>query len=335
VGSSASCSQDTSPPSYPLYSVGGEVSPSSFVAMTERAPRSGAAPSTSDLAQNGSRIGYQTLSTSDGASGPYFAWDSELSQQCLFEASGDGQTRCVPYDLGEVSSYFSDSTCSSPVLETSSTAAGLDSYAEAYSTAGCATGSFYSVGAVFTGTAYVGSASSCSATSASSSIAYYDLTPFAASGFESVTSEIGTTSFAGITGGSRLKLVIATGSDGVRGTTGWHDAQLGVDCQIYEANDGVTRCIPTAMAYASAYYADAECTQQLAYATGCPTPSYVETTATTAGCGGAYYSVGASYSGSVYYLSGTSCTATTLSLPTYRVGSEVPASTFVEVTLSH
>jgi hypothetical protein len=331
TGTPAQCSQDTNLPSYPLYTVGGEVAASTFASMTVHAPGSGPTPSTSDLEQNGSRIGWETMTTADGFSGAYFAYDSSLAQQCLYEYAGDGANRCVPYYTGDISDYFADSTCTTPVFDTDTSAAGLFAYAETYSATACPTGTFYSVGSALGGTAYTNPGGTCEAASPDSSVVYYQVTPFSSSGFEALVPDATAGPFATTASGSRLKTVVATGSDGARMGAGWHDAALGVDCYVYTANDGVVRCIPSQMAYAGYYYSDAACSKPLVYSAGCNAPQYAETVA----CGGDYYEVGALYTGTVYYDTGTSCITTTMSLPTYERGAVVSASTFVAVTIAH
>jgi hypothetical protein len=76
--------------------------------------------------------------------------------------------------------------------------------------------------------------------------------------------------------GSRLKANYYAGSDGSKQWIGWHDSQRNEDCGFTKAADGATRCMPAGVAIV-AYYADAACTQPLAYVScyqGTP-PRYV------------------------------------------------------------
>jgi hypothetical protein len=153
--------------------------------------------------------------------------------------------------------------------------------------------------------------------------------------------------------GSRLKVRYYAGSDGSKVSVGLYDSTLDFPCDLgILASDGTTRClpppnIPTIYNIAFIYYSDAGCTQPIGGAgkstCSSPPPTYAMET-TTQGCGGAtltlshYYTVGSPITPgpTIYYLSGGTCTADS-SQPTttnyYAVGAELPASTFVQVTL--
>jgi hypothetical protein len=139
--------------------------------------------------------------------------------------------------------------------------------------------------------------------------------------------------FDGYRSGSRIQLSTVTTADGARWPTGYHDAQLGVDCYVITAGDGALRCVPSAMAYVDGYFADASCSTPLALAVGCVAPAFAET---TSGSGASYYRTGAAYSGATYYGSGSSCTEIAApTFPLYRLGAPVPARTFAPVTVTH
>lgn len=63
----------------------------------------------------------------------------------------------------------------------------------------------------------------------------------------------------GWTSGSRLRARVWRSPDGARAFIGWHDLQLGVDCTLELAADGVIRCLPVTTNGAIAYL-DATCT---------------------------------------------------------------------------
>lgn len=66
-------------------------------------------------------------------------------------------------------------------------------------------------------------------------------------------------------GGSRLRPRVRLGDDGSREQLGWHDTQLGTDCEYRTAVDGVTRCLPPVRERA---YIDPACTQLVVRAGG-------------------------------------------------------------------
>ncbi len=327
-GTAASCTALSSTLPYTLYTAT-ELPPSTFAAAAKSAP--GRAPATNDLPQNGSRIRYETISTADGLSGPYLALDAQLAQECVFGAAGDGSDRCIPENVDRITlTFFEDPSCSSTPLADSVSVVAPAAYAALYDAQGCNTGTYYTFGPLYEGTVYESVDGACDMSAANSQVSFYPTTPFSSSGFESGTLATGAGAFDGWASGSRIQLVTATGTDGARAMVGWHDAQLGVDCAMTMANDGVMRCVPTILGYISSYYADAACTQALTIAEGCTAPAYAVSTT----CGGGYFAVGASYSGPIYVSTSGTCQATTLSLPMYEVGAPVPASTFAEASLS-
>lgn len=332
-GRPGACSTLPSSPQLGFYNIGNAVPPSTFVSVSKLGPGQAPAPASTDIVQNGTRLRLQTVSTSDGASGPWYFADSQLSAECYFSLAGDRTERCVPIRTTSVSGYFSNATCADPVLATPLSSPMSWDYAYTTDSRSCATSSYYRVGAPYTGTLYWNALSSCSVAPVDATRAYYSLTPFPVSNFQGAGASTSGGSFAGSQSGSRIKLVTTTSTDGAREFSGFRDTQLGIDCYFGRAVDGALRCLPRQMGYVFPYYADAACTQQLLVASGCETPLY----ATAAGtCSASYYQVGAPYTGTMYYKSNTMCTAIagTLSPPLYRIGGTVSAGTFAAGTLS-
>ena len=150
----------------------------------------------------------------------------------------------------------------------------------------------------------------------------------------------------GYTAGSRLKVQYYEGSDGSEQQNGFFDSSLNVSCFYITASDLTIRCLPISGQASSSAFSDSQCSQRLGYVTkGCTKPPYAYTATTNTACGGgAFYSVfptNGAYTGtSVWYMSGTTCTAYTTqqvtslyaSYDAYSVGAEVAPSSFVSAT---
>jgi hypothetical protein len=147
--------------------------------------------------------------------------------------------------------------------------------------------------------------------------------------------------------GTRLRARVLTTADGAKSQWGWYDTQLGINCFIATAGDGQQRCLPQTYAAVGTYFADSACTTQLAwiptsYATACaPTLGYwAETTNSCSEYGAPasrthLYSLGAVYTGTVYYAAPTGCSPTAPTGATfYQVGAETPPTTYVAATIT-
>lgn len=151
--------------------------------------------------------------------------------------------------------------------------------------------------------------------------------------------------------GTRLKAMYQEATDGSKTYLyyQWYDSQRQEQCGFMAADDGTTRCLPTAeLSLPGTYFSDSACTQQLAYrakpTTGCTAktsqPKYAGGYSTI-NCTLEYqiFSVGTPFSGATIYMkSGTTCTSLTASTYTttmdfYSVGAEIPASSFVAATI--
>jgi hypothetical protein len=145
--------------------------------------------------------------------------------------------------------------------------------------------------------------------------------------------------------GSRIKMRVATGSDGSRQVlSSWWDSTLSTECSFMVASDGVERCVPGTLSLLR-YFTDSNCTQPIALWSVCSNPpAYVIQMEPDTSCSSAprnkyrVYLVGTQVAepASLYYLSGTTCQSTQKPSATnyYQRGAEVPAADLVSRTVS-
>jgi hypothetical protein len=145
--------------------------------------------------------------------------------------------------------------------------------------------------------------------------------------------------------GTRIKMKVLTSPDGAKVFQGNYDSQRGEDCSFQVAADGVTRCLPTAIAgiaSPASFFDDASCTVPVALSFGCSSvPSYVAVPISPPTCPpvpGVRVYAAAVRSGAVFFKASASaqCTQTTLSpdITTYRTsGAEIAPSEFQSATL--
>ena len=188
--------------------------------------------------------------------------------------------------MGYLYPYFSDTSCSTPLYETSSPVLAALHYVSAYDATSCQVTGYYTLGAAFTGTPYTNSSSTCVAAPVDAMHAYYGVSAFGVTGFQSGTMMGNAGPFAGFASGTRMQLATVDSGDGARANGGWHDALLAEDCELYAALDSVLRCIPSSLTYVSDYFfSDAACSVPLIEGGSCgATPHY----AATQGCSRSY-----------------------------------------------
>ncbi len=148
--------------------------------------------------------------------------------------------------------------------------------------------------------------------------------------------------------GSRLKAKYVAGVDGSKQFNGLHDSQRNEDCSFGTAADGVLRCLPGGANTTLGLFADAACTQPLAETSkGCAPSAYATTTDITVGACNTMahehvFMLGSAFTGTTVYskgpttcapYAGTGANPFTTSFDFYSVGSEVPASSFVQGSL--
>jgi hypothetical protein len=148
------------------------------------------------------------------------------------------------------------------------------------------------------------------------------------------------------TSGSRLKARYITTADGAKQFYGWRDIQRNEDCSFMTAGDGQNRCLPywatPAPATVGVYWADAACSQPLAYVAKSTGGSCGATSVPIFGVKGdtsicpmgyRFYGIGAKSTATTIY-SGTATACTGSTTPTtsydfYTVNAEIPPTAFV------
>lgn len=139
--------------------------------------------------------------------------------------------------------------------------------------------------------------------------------------------------------GSRVKMKVLTSGDGAKILQGWSDTMRNEDCAWQVASDGMTRCLPTSVAWSTAsYFADPSCTTLVGYSfKGCTPPAYISVPSATScpNTGPTIYQRGAAVT-TAYVKSGAQCTATTLgqTYDLWAVGAVVQPSSFQSATVA-
>lgn len=141
--------------------------------------------------------------------------------------------------------------------------------------------------------------------------------------------------------GSRISRRMLHGDDGSQQFIGFIDQQTGAPCGYQDDGTGTWRCLPTQIAYFdpgySVRYADARCRTALVsvdrVACGTTVPTALRSAAS---CGepATWYAVGAEYVGTTYTLLDGVCSEDWVNdtVRYYRVGAELPITTFVAAT---
>jgi len=78
---------------------------------------------------------------------------------------------------------------------------------------------------------------------------------------------VGPAAGAPLESGTRIRMLVGRTDDGAKLFMGWHDAELGVDCEFAKTVDGEIRCVPSMDVVSFVLYSDAQCTQ---FAVGLP-----------------------------------------------------------------
>lgn len=132
---------------------------------------------------------------------------------------------------------------------------------------------------------------------------------------------------------------VLTSGDGAKLLQGWFDSMRNEDCAFQVASDGMTRCLPTSIAWStSSYFADASCTTLVGYSfKGCTPPAYISVPSATScpNTGPTIYARGSAVA-TAYVKSGTTCTATTLgtTYDLWAVGASVAPTSFQAATVA-
>ena len=138
--------------------------------------------------------------------------------------------------------------------------------------------------------------------------------------------------------GTRIRPKNLVTSEGDRSWQGWHDSELGEDCEFVRGSDGVDRCMPVAApAYGAASFADAGCSEEIVPLLSC-SPTHVRKDSGTSSCDfgeNRVHELGATVTLSMVYL-GTpgACSPTPVDPPQmfFRLGAEVDSSSHVEAS---
>jgi hypothetical protein len=296
-------------------------------------------PVGSNLFKNGSRIGWQTLATSDGARSYYMLYDRQLHASCWPLNASDGQLRCLPRATASASSYFSDATCTTKVAYDYANCGQTPAYAAQSNGSGFTT---FPVTGTFTGAVYIGGPGNCRA---------YTRAP--PDSFYTIGSAIPPTSLVAMTklgpgqtptpsatdiyqDGTRLRLQVLSTADGA--TSPWPeflDQQLATECSFSVAGDGQQRCMPADTTIASDRYADTACTQPVLDIPASSIAPHYANKRDARGCAtSSYYRVSSAHSGTTYQNTTSTCVAAPVD-PThvYYTLAPVAASAFESATV--
>jgi hypothetical protein len=140
--------------------------------------------------------------------------------------------------------------------------------------------------------------------------------------------------------GTRLKLKYAVSADGMKMPTVTFDTQYQDDCSPATANDGALRCLPitqNAVQRSTSIFDDATCTNTLAVSQPCSVaPRFLMAPTGSLSCGLTYtvYPI-FPFIGTAYQLDLGVCGPITFTSPPalFSVGAELPASSFVQITM--
>lgn len=327
VKSGVDCNEQAPAPDGEYYAVTAALAPSELVTLTAKD-----IPVTAKLA----------VHVVDGDDGSRYRrdafFDVARGKSCRVNRGGDDQLRCTPASSANAD-WFSDVGCGNRAalgaLCNVVTEPFDDTTAQQFELGACGPNKVraYALGAkrgsrdIYSQTPDGG----CSGPTTSSQQEVFDVgAEIAASTFPKVDD--------GTTGGPRIVEKTYT-SEGVllANRRIVRDTTLGIDCAFQTAADGKTRCLPQDL-YA-AYYLDDQCTIPLAPQTeACKTPKYaLAQEGTCATQTTRVYTLGATIDPTTtpYYIrTSSNCQQVggSNSLTLYRLGTEVPASSFVEGT---
>ncbi|MDB4953809.1 MAG: hypothetical protein JWO36_1378 [Myxococcales bacterium] len=319
-----SCSGPFTGASYDFYSVGGEVSLIDLVKLTVSSP------------VGAQRFGQRYYQSSDGMRRPGPIHDAMLGVDCYPNVYADPTVAtCVPSGAG-YASYDHDAACTQPELGIQ-TSCPKPTYTEYYDGNACPSTAprYYTTGNAVSGTPlYFQSGSSCVATTPTANTTYYQV----GAQLSLATLQLETDNAAN----RRLQLVHYTTTDGVRARDyALYDSAKTVQCYPTTMPDGTIRCFPSG-GYASTYYANSACTQQIDLVdlyggpSSCgspPVPKYASKTITPPPGSCAYSSethlITTPYTGPIYTNYGSCQPFTPTNTRMYNVGPALPMTDFV------
>lgn len=220
--------------------------------------------------KSGSRLKLQWYQYTDGTEQLAGVFDAQRNEPCSFQTWADGNTYCVPTNLGTI--LYSDAACTQPVGEdpTSPQSCTGPGYFAASGPCGAAAGHIYQRGT----TAQVSEYYELDATAGCSGpvVPDYERT-FAGVGAEVAIGDFVEATITPPAGAGRIVVRSYETADGLALQSSLHDALLGLDCTPAVYQDQVV-CQPIDLV-TSTYATDATCTQPIvAEPNGCTPPSY-------------------------------------------------------------
>jgi hypothetical protein len=253
------------------------------------------------LHQNGTRIVWESLSTSDGAQSYWSFYDTLLDAPCAAGTASDGKLRCLPLTYAAPDSgYYADSSCSTPLATDSG---GCMSAPSTYAIDPLSHDVYPLTGA-FTGTVYSGTPASCSVVAATAGPVYSVGAVLAPSSLVAVTKLSPGQAPVPAPGdvdqnGTRIQFRALVTADGASAPDWMYDSQVGQVCSFSMGTDGQERCFPP-IDHLYGYYADASCATPVYGTPPSLSVGYVEDFDEQTCSVSSYYAVGAPYTGTVY-----------------------------------
>jgi len=329
--SGTTCEQVNFGTNYTFYSLGASVPITTFAAISKAEP-------------TGSGLGVVSYTSSDGMVYPFELHDSASNLDCYPESTGVGATTgvCEPEVSSSYAGYYSNSTCTTAVAETNSMCP-EPGYAYTPGTCPGQLPNYFQIGSSEAlSTYYYLNGTTCTSATTGTGESWYML------GAAVPTDNL--TRAPDMVSGKRMQLIHYTS-----GSTRYRDYPLydtteQLECDSYGNGTSSYACLPIAnYAYVESnyYYSDSACANAIDVvelyreSTSCAAPTLpkyvIKEPILPNGCSSTNYevhTVGSPIS-TLYYKSGTTCTAYPLSsaYQYYTLGAEVPTSNFATATL--
>jgi hypothetical protein len=114
----------------------------------------------------------EIITSADGARRYNGVYDSQLGIDCFYMKASDGALRCLPLNSGTISFFYSDATCTQPLIRVASCA--TPQFAATYNACGMSM-SYYLVGALYSGQVYWSSGTTCNTNPSDPRIRFYQV----------------------------------------------------------------------------------------------------------------------------------------------------------------
>jgi hypothetical protein len=270
---------------------------------------------------SGSRL-RAVLMTGEHGAAILWGWrDTVLDSDCGFALAADGVLRCVPDTTA--TSISRDSACTEPLgmVLAAHAAPGCDRPDRFTKRSGPET--IYRVGPAWSGPLYSGTPGNCQPFS--TTLVGMDLVELGAAldpdSMVAVTEE-------NIPHG-RLAYRIHRAADGAMQVVGTLDTALGERCEFHELEPGRAWCVPEGTSIRPTAFADAACTQELAFGAVGSTRAIVQD-ASLCDNGSRLVELGAPHAGTAYAWSNGACTAD--ANPAFEIVRELPLDSLAAAT---